>query len=158
MARIRCPQDQDMGSGQWWEGGACWHSQGTWRECGHGKWARASWADSWEEERTAAQGSGSEVEEPRAKSRRQEEADASASSRTAEAAAALPNAAADEANMAVAMARQQHADRLAMVITKAIDAGVQPLTPDGEELQVLDSKQLDALFAEHLQHDWQQLA
>ncbi len=45
--------------------------------------------------------------------------------------------------------KRQHGERVNHIITMAVDAGINPLTPNGEELHMLDPHQLDAWVAEH---------
>ncbi len=144
--------DQDMGTGNWWESGG-WqqhqHQQHRWQPHGHGKWSKTDWADAWEEER----GGGGEDEgarEPAAKHRRQDCPGSADAGGEADAAAAAAAAAAAEVARAKAEAQRAHAERVAAVVNQAIDAGVQPLTPAGEELHMLDANQLAAWVAEHL--------
>jgi hypothetical protein len=138
--------DQTRGNDEWWHlSRADWEAGVRWQECGHGKWARtrSSWADSWEDERAREEeGAG----QPAAARRRLEPAPQAA-----------PNGANNgsddvgDATMDDARRRQHHGERLQRIVTAAIDAGIQPLTSSGEELQMLDSDQLDAWVAENLQ-------
>ncbi len=123
--------DQNMGSGSWWDGPG-WQATARWMEDGHGKWSKASWADSWEDEYAAGDQGG-----PAAKHRRQDEHVATAQGPADHAAAA-------------AQAKQQHDARVAAIVQHAIDAGVQPLTAMGEELHLLDPHQLDAWVEENM--------
>ncbi len=130
-------QDQAMGTGYWWEDpGQQWQQSVRWEPRGHSKWQRSSWADSWEQEREEEAAG----EDPPAAVRRR--LDPSAGTST-EGGAAAPSPPADEAAEGAAR-RQQHASRVAQVIQRAIDKGVQPLTESGEELQLLDPQQLAA--------------
>ncbi len=47
-------------------------------------------------------------------------------------------------------AARQHAEMLSHIVAAAINAGVQPLTPSGDELHVLDAQQLAAWAAENI--------
>jgi hypothetical protein len=46
--------------------------------------------------------------------------------------------------------KRQHAERVNRIVSMAIDAGINPLTAQGEELMLLDPPRLDAWVAEHL--------
>ncbi len=147
--------DQDMdGEGQQWDQWeqAQWGGP-KWRESGHGRWARSSWADEWEQEHCEAQAGDGGDERPN-KQRRQDEP--SGQSQTVEpagagapVAAAPPQAGPTEAQKAAEAARQ-HAELLAAIIMRAIDSGIQPITESGVDLQLLDVHQLMAWAAEHL--------
>ncbi len=131
-------QDQPMGSGYWWEDpGQQWRQSVRWEARGHSKWHRSSWADSWEQERAEEEAS----EDPPAAVRRR--LDPSAGDPAEGGGAAAPTPTMDEAAEAAAR-RQQHANRVAQVVQRAIDKGVQPLSEAGEELQLLDPQQLAA--------------
>ncbi len=163
--------DQDMGSGCWWEGDPWKAKHHHWTEDGYGKWRRQSWADAWETEhqqqppqqqqqptRHQAQpqreyDGDEDSGAPSAKYRRQEGhvQPAPPTPTPAELAAAAASNACAEAARATAEARRAHAERVAMVVARAIDMGVQPLTQDGEELHMLDADQLAAWTAENLQ-------
>ncbi len=127
-----------MGSGSWWETGTWMHHQPRWHECGHGKWAKSSWADAWEYEHGDGGDAEARAVEPTPKHRRQGEGT------TGEPPSGAGAAAGTEAS-------RQLAERAEAITLQAIDAGVQPLTADGDELHVLDANQLDAWVAEHLQ-------
>ncbi len=146
--------DQDMGTGNWWESGG-WqqhhqHQQPRWQPYGHGKWSKTDWADAWEEERGGGEDEG--AQEPAAKHRRHDYPGGADAACDVDAAAAAAAAAAAESARANAEAQRAHAERVAAVVNQAIDAGVQPITQTGEELQMLDANQLAAWVAEHL-HD-----
>ncbi len=67
-------EDQCMGTEHWWDTPSQpWGSTARWQECGHGKWARASWAEAWEQEQG---GHVSTAEQPAAARRRLEDAPA----------------------------------------------------------------------------------
>ncbi len=165
--------DQDMGTGNWWE--SChWRSQQPhWEEDGYGKWRRQDWADAWEAEQQQrppqqqhqpprppqqpqreAHGD-DDNGAPSAKYRRQDEGvqPAPPTPTPAELAAAAASSACAEAARTAAEARRVHAERVATVVARAIDMGVQPLTQCGEELHMLDGDQLAAWVAENLQDD-----
>ncbi len=127
--------DQCMGTDNWWDspsGG--WNAGARWEERSHGKWARFSWADNWEEEHQAADS---------APVRRRLEPRAAA-------AAALPPADAADETAAAEQRKRQHGERLQRIVLAAIDAGVQPISASGEELHLLDPHALDAWVAENL--------
>ncbi len=132
--------DHDMGSGQWWEAGGWMQGQSKWRECGYGQWSRTNWADAWEQGGDG--GDGGEAVEPHAKHRRQDDG-GEAMQQSGVPGPATPRGADEVRSLA---------DRAALVTRAAIDAGVQPLTADGQELHLLDAGQLDAWVAENLQH------
>ncbi len=168
--------DQDMGTGNWWESNTWKDQPARWEEQGHGKWTRTSWADAWEAEHVHA--ANDETGEPNPKHRRQEEAQAdgqrgstgaaspadgtmqqqlhqhqaaaaAAAAAAATAAAAQQQQQAAEAARALAEARRLHAERAAAITMQAIEMGVQPLTQSGEELHMLDPNQLNAWVEEH---------
>ncbi len=143
-------QDHSMETDEWWgmHGGGDWSAGVRWEACGHGKWTRTSWADSWEREYGEES---TEPAHPPAARRRLEPAApptapvAEAGGETAAAAAALD-----------ATARKlQHNERAQKIVLAAIEAGVQPLSASGEELHLLDPNQLDAWAAENLPSDRQ---
>ncbi len=132
-----------MSSGSKWEGGAQWQAAAArWQACGHGKWERTSWAQAWEDEQAAEQGN---AVPPEAKHRRKMESGAEA----AGAAAALAAAAVSE-DADAETRKQQYQERLAKIVSFAIDAGVQPLSDEGEELHLLDPHRLDEWCNKHL--------
>ncbi len=128
-------RDHSMGSDYWWDSPNLGWGEGTrWEERGHGKWTRSDWADSWEEEHGA---------DGTAPIRRRLEP-AAASGAVAASAGPVDEAAAAEQR------KRQHAERVQRIMVAAIDAGIQPLTASGEELQMLDPHALDAWVAENL--------
>jgi hypothetical protein len=144
--------DQPMGTGAWWEmPRAEWEAGTRWQECGHGKWARtrASWADSWEDERAREEEGAAQ---PPAARRRLEPAPPAQPRETKEGGDGQGEAAEDPERRS-----RLHSERVQRIVTAAIEAGIQPLTGAGEELQVLDANQLDAWAAENLPangHGW----
>ncbi len=127
--------DQCMGTDYWWDspsGG--WGAGARWEERSHGKWARASWADTWEQEHQAAE---------TAPVRRRLEP------RTAAVTATTPAETTDEA-AAAEQRKRQYGERLQRIVLAALDAGIQPITASGEELHLLDPHALDAWVAENL--------
>ncbi len=133
-------------AGGWWhQSRAEWEEGARWQECGHGKWARArpSWADSWEAERDGDEG---EADQPAAARRRLGPAPQEPPKGTNHCDGDGGDPTRDDARR-----RQLHAERVQRVVLAAIEAGVQPLTNSGDDLQLLDSEQLDAWVAENLQ-------
>ncbi len=130
---------QPMETDDWWtpqhEG---WHGGSRWQACGHGKWARSSWADAHEQERAEE---GADGDPPPAARRRLEPAPAADDGNGG---AAPAGDAAEEAQR-----RRQHEGRVQRIVHAAIDAGIQPITPAGEELQLLDARQLEEWIAVH---------
>ncbi len=136
---------QPMDTDDWWHGSQdTWSAGVRWEACGHGKWARArqSWADAWETE--AAQDD--EADAPPAAARRRLEP--APQPVATGAAAAGGDKKGEEAD--VEERRKAHHDRVQRIVSAAIDAGVQPLTAQGEELVVLDPNQLAAWAEENL--------
>ncbi len=126
-----------MGTGDWWDSSSQpWGPGARWQECGHGKWARASWAESWEQEQ---EGQGSVAEQPAAARRRLEDAPAGG--------AGCEGAAAADEQAAIEERKRQHEKRVQRIVLAAIDAGIQPITAEGEELQMLDPHKLDEWVA-----------
>ncbi len=130
--------DDHMGDASWhgW-GHAGWAAAARWQECGHGKWARTSWADAWEQERRAE--SAYAIDEPHRKNRRLEDAGTDA---CAESAGAREQETEDPAKV--------HAERLEIIVKAAVDAGIQPVTAHGEDLHLLDSDELATWAHENL--------
>ncbi len=140
--------DQPMGTGAWWEiPRAEWEAGVRWQACGHGKWerTRASWADSWEDERARDEEGAAQ---PPAARRRLEPGPPTQPGDAGEG-----NNGQGEPAIDPERRRQQHSERVQRIVNAAIDAGIQPLTGAGEDLQVLDANQLDAWAAEHLPAD-----
>ncbi len=135
-------RDDDMDTTEWW--GGDWGAGVRWEACGHGKWARTRWADSWEAEHKDG---GAEDSQPPAARRRLEPAAPGATTMEEGATAA------DDGTGATDCRRQQHAERVQRIVLAAINAGVQPVTAAGDELIMLDSDQLDAWAAENLPRD-----
>ncbi len=132
--------DQPMDTEDWWWGTphAGWQGGSRWQACGHGKWSRSSWADAHEQEREEE---GAEGDPPPAARRRLEPAPATGGSG---AGAASVGGATDEGQRG-----RLHEGRIQRVVLAAIDAGIQPITPAGEELQQLDERQLEEWIAVH---------
>ncbi len=127
--------DRDMCTDDWWgEPHQRWQAASRWSSCGYGKWERSSWADSWEQEQGRA---ADEEGAPPAARRRLDD-----QPQTTTPAATSTTTDADQRD-------RQHRDRINLVIHRAIDAGIQPITTTGEDLHVLDSAGLDAWVAEH---------
>ncbi len=131
-------EDQCMGTEHWWDSGPAqpWGHTARWQECSHGKWAKASWAESWEREQEDHDYA---AEQPAAARRRLEDAPAAA----ADGRGTKPT---DE-QAAAAERKRQHEKRVQAIIIAAIDAGIQPLTAEGEELHLLDPHRLDEWVA-----------
>ncbi len=131
-------EDQCMGTEDWWDKAASrsWGPAARWQECSHGKWARASWAESWEQEQ---EGQDYAAEQPAAARRRLEDAPA--------APAGNGGAAAADERAAIEERKRQHERRVQDIISAAIDAGIQPLSSDGEELHLLEPHKLDEWMA-----------
>ncbi len=135
--------DHDMDTDDWWGGShAQWQSAARWERCGHEKWERASWADCWENEHGRDTGEGDAP--PAARRRLDDGSRASADAGGRAAASATAGGPADADQRA-----RLHRERVDLIIHRAIDAGIQPLTAGGEDLHVLDPNALDAWAAEH---------
>ncbi len=128
---------------------ASWATDGTkWMYCGHGKWQRSSWADDWEREQMEVEAPPSGDDDAGAPQRKNRRLDgAGGGGKQQEPAAPVADAADGSASSDPANA---HQEMLSGIINRAMAAGVQPLTHDGEELQMLDINQLSAWAAEHL--------
>ncbi len=149
-------QDQDMGSGEWWDSPSRrWGGASRWHASGHGKWSRASWADQLEEE---GDGAGEGTEPPPAARRRLDATDTrqetGGDSQQQQPRPPQPATAGgrveDASGRDPAEASRRHAERVNSIVTQAIEAGVTPLTAKGEELIMLDATQLEAWVAECL--------
>ncbi len=144
-------QDQPMGTNDWWDGPTRrWSSGARWQACGHGHWSRASWADQMEEGGDDDAGDGDL--QPAPARRRLEPADAGAETRGAQRQQQQaqqpqqpPATDTDDGER-----KRRHEARVNQIVAMAIEAGVTPLTADGEELQLLDPHRLDAWVAERL--------
>ncbi len=134
-------EDQCMGTENWWDSASAqsWGPAARWQECSHGKWARTSWAESWEQEQEDRDLA---AEQPAAARRRLEDAPA--------AMAIGGGAKAADEQAAIAERKRQHEKRVQGIVLAAIDAGVQPLTTEGEELHLLDPHRLDEWVAANL--------
>ncbi len=134
-------QGHRAGAGDWWEGPARrWNNSARWQECGHGHWSRSSWADQMEVEH----GDDEEGDLMPAPARRRLEPTGDVGQDADARARQLP------ANDDAEARKRQHGERVNRIVSMAIDAGVTPLTAQGEELQMLDPPQLDNWVAEHL--------
>ncbi len=128
----------------WWSDSQ-WKAPTKWMSCGHGKWARTSWADSWEEEHMQDEADGARGA---AKFRRQHEPHPTPVAGGAEGTTASGATAEGESEAAAAALRlQQYNARVSSIVEQAISMGIQPLTDEGEELQTLDPRELDAWVA-----------
>ncbi len=117
-----------MDTDDWWNTPARrWGGAARWEACGHGKWSRASWADQLEEDDDgAAEGDGGD-QRPTARRRLDPAGDEQAAGGTCD-----PEE-----------QKRKHEARVDQITAMAIDAGVSPLTPQGEELRMLDPHRLD---------------
>ncbi len=139
--------DVGDGGGSWW-GGADGHWQRTarWAPSGYGKWSRTSWADSWEYEQQGGRGScDDDRDQPPPARRRLDDRNEAAAGPTSPAAAATDEGGASDVDLKA----RTHRERIELVTQRAIDAGIQPLTSQGDDLRVLDPNALDAWVAEH---------
>jgi hypothetical protein len=135
----------------WWGGPARrWGSGARWQECGHGDWRRASWADQMEVEHDEA---GEADLQPAPARRRLEPISTDMGTHSAQPAQRQEQQepqqqppAGDDASER----KRRHEARVSQIVAMAIDSGVNPLTADGEELQLLDPPRLDAWVSEHL--------
>ncbi len=131
--------DVPMDTEDWWGSPyPQWRGASRWQACGHGKWARSNWADAYEQERAE---DSAEDDPPPAARRRLESAPTKGG---ASAGAAPPGETTEEDQR-----RRLHEGRIQRVVLAAIDAGIQPITPAGEDLQQLDARQLDEWIAVH---------
>ncbi len=135
--------DQPMGSGEWWDE-PHWRTRTRWQPSGYGQWTRSSWADSWEEENQG----GGDADQGAAKHRRTQGPAPAPANGDAEPAVASGAATSGESEAAAAAARlRQYNQRVEAIVSRAIELGIQPLTDEGEELQVLTPGQLDEWVA-----------
>ncbi len=151
--------DQSMGTGDWWDAPPRrWNAGARWQACGHGQWARASWADQLEAERRDAEEDGGPPPPARRRLAPQGEGHGTcgerppSSTRPSEpqqqqhmdqGATVTPAEADPEVQKRLQNERVEH------IITMAINAGVNPVTPSGDDLRLLDPHSLDAWVAEH---------
>ncbi len=133
-------QDCSMGTDNWWDTPST-HWPVRWQACGHGKWLRGSWADESEREREEDALDADNANPPAARRRLE-----AAPTPTGEAGAGV--AAGGEADDA--QRRRAYEAKVAQIVAQAIEAGVQPITAGGEELQILAPHQLDEWVAQHL--------
>ncbi len=131
-------EDQCMGTEHWWDSAPSrpWSPAARWQECSHGKWARASWAESWEQEQ---EGQDFAAEQPAAARRRLEDAPA--------AVAGSGGATVADERAAIEERKRQYEKRVQSIVLAAIDVGIQPLTAEGEELHLLEPHKLDEWVA-----------
>jgi hypothetical protein len=131
--------DQPMDTEDWWGSPyAQWRGASRWQACGHGKWSRSNWADAHEQERAEEC---AEDDSPPAARRRLEPAPAMGGVN----AGTVPSGEAAEEGQR----RRLHEGRIQRIVLAAIEAGIQPITPAGEELQQLDARQLEEWITEH---------
>ncbi len=145
-------QDQTMGTGEWWDGPARrWKAGARWQACGHGKWARSSWADQLEEE---GDESGDADLQPASTRRRLEprgeETGAQVVRQSLQGAQLAQQRQQPPAEEDAEERRRKHDARVDQIVAMAIEAGVNPIAEGGLELQLLDPHKLDAWVAEHL--------
>ncbi len=140
-----------------------WGGNARWQACGHGNWARASWADQMEAEGDGQDGADGGDGQPPAARRRLEGADCDQAAKGAgdasrqqqqqpasqEAGASGSGGGPVEGCGTVQQARGL-STRLDQIVTMAVQAGVTPLTRQGEELHKLTEAQLEAWVAECL--------
>ncbi len=130
----RTDECQPMDTDDWWSAPTRrWGGAAHWESSGHGKWTRASWADQLEEEGDHAD---DDADDQRPTARRRVG--------PAEGEQTSGDACDPEEK------RRKHEARIEQVTAMAIDAGVTPITADGEELRLLDQPRLDAWIAQHL--------
>ncbi len=150
-------QDQTMGTGDWWDSPARrWGGAVRWQACGHGKWARSSWADQLEEEQDdndegdgqppAARRRLGAVEEQQVMGDDPQQQQPQPPAQLADPRVPSGNPTCDDPEER----KRRHSERVNNIATMAVEAGVTPLTSGGEELIMLDAKQLDAWVAECL--------
>jgi hypothetical protein len=155
--------DQSMGTGDWWDGPTRrWGGAARWHSNGHGQWSKASWADQLEEEqgtvreadaqppaarrRLDAAGGDQATKEARAQEQHQHHQQQQTAPHASAAASQGGAAACDDAEEQ----RRKHSERINHIVHMAVEAGVTPLTKQGEDLIVLDPAQLEAWVAECL--------
>ncbi len=139
--------DQPMGTGEWWDAPTRrWGDGARWQPSGHGKWRRASWAD--QSEDMLQEYEEDESGPPPPARRRLEGAVKEQGGGSAHGGSAAASAG-TEADDPEAQKRR-YAQRLEQIIDMAIAAGVNPLTDAGEDLRMLDPRQLDEWVAAKL--------
>ncbi len=151
--------DDTMGVHEWSRWGRDgWNADAgaKWQPCGHGKWQRSSWADAWESEQQGDHGAplsrGEEAGEPSRKNRRlvgDGGGDAQAQAPTEQGGVGSADGA-GAAAAAAAEADRTRSEMLSCIVARAIACGVQPVTPTGEDIQLLGTDQLAAWAAENL--------
>ncbi len=159
--------DQTMGTGDWWDGpAASWGNASRWTASGHGHWTKANWADQLEEEQSAAReddgqppaarrrldGTGGDLatKEAQGQEQRQPTPQQRAPQQTGSQHGAPGSAAEGTAPGDAEETRRRHQARINRVTEAAVAAGVTPLSKWGEDLQLLDSAQLDEWIAEFM--------
>ncbi len=134
-----------------------WAEAPRWQPCGHGKWSRSAWADQLEHEHGDRDDGDGGDDQPAAARRRLDDGGSGSGHQGTTA----PQAQLHVSHQAGAAAarggdcdqeeqKRLHNTRVDKIISMAVDAGVTPLTKDGEELQLLDPRQLDEWVAAHL--------
>ncbi len=125
-----------------------WQAGSQWRTHGHGKWQRASWADQMEQDQRGDDGDGDD-DQPAATRRRVGPADTQRATGDG-LDGAQPEQQQQQQQQQQQERRRAHAERVNSVIHAAIEAGVNPVTPLGEDLHMLDPHQLSAWVAENM--------
>ncbi len=145
-----------METDNWWDAPAHRWSEGArWQPCGHGKWSRSSWADQLEREHDERGDDDEDDGQPAAARRRLEDR---GNGHQGEGTPQTPQRTPHQGGAAAAQAgdgdqeeqKRLYSARLNTIISMAVDAGVNPLTKDGEDLQLLDPRQLDEWVAANL--------
>ncbi len=160
--------DYSMGTGDWWDSPPRrWQAGARWQVQGHGQWHRASWADQMEEEQ---QDRGGDDYQPAASRRRVGPADAPRADsdghrgqqqQQQQQQQPLQQVQPQQRSHGEATGggaavhdpeeqRRLHGERVSRIVNAAIDAGVNPVSPNGEDLHLLDPNQLSAWVAENL--------
>ncbi len=158
VPRVHGGQHHDASAGGWWgENSRRWGGAARWQAGErHGQWTRASWADQLEAEGDDdAEG---HSEPPPAVRRRLGATDAQletgGSTQQHHQDAPLPSDTAGkeggDAGGDRAEAARRHADRVNRIVAMAVEAGVNPLSDEGEDLIILDAKQLEEWVAKRL--------
>ncbi len=146
-----------------------WGGPARWQACGHGQWARGSWADQLEAERGGQGDAMEEDGQPPAARRRLETADGEQArvasiqqqqQQQQQQPQQLPHAAQPTGGSATGSGpadggdperrTRRLSDRLDHIVTMAVQAGVTPLTRRGEELHKISEAQLEEWVAECL--------
>ncbi len=142
-----------------------WGGPVRWQACGHGQWARASWADQLEAEQGGQSGATEGDGQPPAARRRLEAADGdqardSGAQQQPQQQQQQPPATQPPGSGAAGVGpadggdperrARRLSDRLDQIVTMAVQAGVTPLTKRGEELHTIGEARLEEWVAECL--------